>query len=285
MAVLLALGAALLYGTGSVLQQRAAAARPDSDALRLRLVTRLLRDGQWRLGIALDLAAFGFEAAALHEGSVVVVGPLLTTGLLFALWMSTRGARDRALRREWPTAMVLVAGLAIFELVGHPGNGSADSSGTGWVVVLVLASIGIAVLVAAAGHAVSSTRAHRLGLATGLLYGLTGPLLKRTVDLAVAEHLHALTHWEPYALLLGSAVAIVVNQTAFQAGHLVASLPAISATTPLVACIVGVVALHEHLAAHGVLAWVLVTASAVAVILAVRALARAAPELETLTSV
>ena len=51
----------------------------------------MARKPVWLLGIGLDVSAYLLEAAALHEGSVVTVAPLLVSGLLFALPFSTIG--------------------------------------------------------------------------------------------------------------------------------------------------------------------------------------------------
>ena len=63
-----------------------------------------------------------------------------------------------------------------------------------------------------------------------------------------------LGHWQLYALLAASAVGLLLNQSAFQAGHVAASLPAIAVTNPVLSSIFAVTMFGEHLDAHGPLA-------------------------------
>ena len=62
----------------------------------------------------------------------------------------------------------------------------------------------------------------------------------------------ALGYWEPYALVVLGALGFVVNQRAFQAGSLTASLPTLTVVEPVVAAIVGVTMLHETVPTDGV---------------------------------
>jgi hypothetical protein len=76
--------------------------------------------------------------------------------------------------------------------------------------------------------------------------------------------LDAFLHWQPYALLVAGFVGFLLNQSAFQAGHLAASLPAMAVTDPVVGCVIGVTLFGETLGATGVVA-IVATAVAVAV--------------------
>ena len=68
-------------------------------------------------------------------------------------------------------------------------------------------------------------------------------LTKATVDLFDDGVLEVFAHWQLYVLLAVSAVGLLLNQSAFQAGHLAASLPAIAVTDPV---------LELHLRGHAV---------------------------------
>ncbi len=274
MAVTLALLAGLGYAAASVLQQRVAAKQPPENALRAGLVFRLARQPVWLAGIGLDAGAFGVEALALHLGSVVIVGPLLTTGLLFALPLSTIGTGLRAGRREWTSACVLVGGLAAFQVAGRPSAASSPGAPRAWLAAAALAITVTLIAVGRARATSGSTRALWLGLATGTLYGLSGPLTKVTADAFPGSVVGLLGHWPVYALVGVSALALVVNQSAFQAGHPMASLPAIAATGPLLACGIGAAVLSERLHPPGVVALLVTLLAVVAVIGGVVSLAR-----------
>lgn len=85
MPVILALLSAMAFATASVLQQRAARDVPESLAMRPGLLWRLVRSPMWLAGTVADLSGFGLQALALGLGSLIVVQPVLCTGLLFAL--------------------------------------------------------------------------------------------------------------------------------------------------------------------------------------------------------
>ena len=75
-------------------------------------------------------------------------------------------------------------------------------------------------------------------------------------------------------LLAASAVGLLLNQSAFQAGHVAASLPAIAVTNPVLASIFAVTMFGEHLDAHGPLAVTVTVVSIVAMVVGTITLAR-----------
>ena len=65
LSALLALASAFVFGTGVALQLKAALEVPQEYALRLGLLTRLIRRPLWLLGLLCDIAGFALQAAAL----------------------------------------------------------------------------------------------------------------------------------------------------------------------------------------------------------------------------
>jgi drug/metabolite transporter (DMT)-like permease len=267
MAIALALLAGLSYAGASVLQQRAASEQPPELSLRPALISALVRRPVWLLGIVLDIGAYGLEAGALAAGTVVTVAPLLVSGLLFALPFSTIGDSRRVTRREWIPAIAVTGGLAIFVVVGSPKGDRSTASLGAWVTAGVVVAVVTTALVALTASTSGSRRALYLGIATGTTYGFTAILTKATVDLFDQGMAQVLGHWQLYALLAVSAVGLLLNQSAFQAGHVAASLPAIAVTNPVLGCIFAVTMFGEHLDAHGPLA-VMVTVASIAVMAA-----------------
>jgi hypothetical protein len=107
-----------------------------------------------------------------------------------------------------------------------------------------------------------------------VLYGLTAVLTKTTTSLLGQGALTVFDHWQPYVLAAASGIALVLNQSAFQAGHLAASLPAISVVNPVIAALLGAALFGERLGASGGLALTMTTASAVLMAAATIFLAR-----------
>src|ERR1700722_2803368 len=114
LAVILALGAASLYGLGNALEHRVVTETETGSALDVGLLRRLARRPLWLLGMFGDVGAFGLQAAALALGTLLVVQPLLACGLLVALPVSARWTGRSIQRRELIAAVVLCASLATF---------------------------------------------------------------------------------------------------------------------------------------------------------------------------
>jgi drug/metabolite transporter (DMT)-like permease len=265
--VILALSAGLCYALAAVVQQRVAAQQPPELSLSPRLIVALAQRPLWLAGIGIDLAAYVLEAAALGIGSVVVVGPLLASGLLFALPFASFRTGRRVGRREMIPAVLITVGLAVYVAVGSPGGNASHASHLAWIIaagfVIVSSSIAVAVGLRSTEP---GRRAVCYGLATGIIYSLTAVLTKATVDRLQPDVWSILSHWQLYALLLASVVGLVLNQSAFQAGHVAASLPVISVTNPVLASTMGVVLFGEHLDAGGTLGWAVCTVAIVAMI-------------------
>jgi drug/metabolite transporter (DMT)-like permease len=274
LAIVLALLAGLSYASAAILQQRVAAEQPPELSLRPRLLLELVRRPVWLLGIAFDVGAYLLEAGALATGTVVTVAPLLVSGLLFALPLSTIGSSRRVTRREWFPAIAVTGGLAAFVVVGSPEGDRSTASLGAWIAAGTLVAVVSGSLVALAVRSTGSRRALYLGIATGTVYGLTAVLTKSTVDLFDNGVLQVFGHWQLYALLGASLVGLLLNQSAFQAGHVAASLPAIAVTNPVLSSLFAITLFGEHLDASGPLAVSVTALSIVAMAVGTVALAR-----------
>src|SRR5207244_5289960 len=134
MPVLAALGSALLYALASVLQQRAAGQAPAERSLRLRLLVGLFARPMWVIGILADGAGFVLQFVALDHGSLVLVQPLLVSGLLFALPFGAALTHRSLTPSEWLGSAATVAGLAVFLVVAAPGPGHDKASHLAWLI-------------------------------------------------------------------------------------------------------------------------------------------------------
>src|SRR5947209_8587134 len=255
------LGAALCYAVASVLQHQAATAEPPQLSLRPSLLLKLLRRPRWLIGVGADIVAFALQVVALDRGSLVLVQPLLVSGLLFALPLGAvlEGRRMRA--TEWLGAAELAVGLSVFLVVANPQTGTPETSGVGWAFVLGATLLPAAVVVALSGPP-GPRRAMMLGAATGLLYGLTAALTKASANLVDEGVLRALGHWELYTLVAIGLAGMLMAQSAFQAAPLGSSLPLLTAVDPLASILMGALAFHEGLNTTGVAPLVAVLALA-----------------------
>ncbi|WP_256881611.1 DMT family transporter [Corynebacterium amycolatum] len=92
-----------------------------------------------------------------------------------------------------------------------------------------------------------------LGTATGWLYGFVALLSKSVVDTYVNDGLvQLLLSWELWLLVALAVIGVGLQQAAFNAGPLQASLPAMTVVEPIVAFSLGYIVLGERFQAVGV---------------------------------
>lgn len=281
LAVGLALLAAALFAVASVAQRGAASEVSDAEASGVRLMGRLVRSPQWWAGTVGDTGGFVVQAAALGVGSLLLVQPLLVTTLLFALPLEALRRRRPVDRRDLGWALLLAGALAVFVVVGEPTAGLDRAPLATWAPVGGVLLALLAGCVLAAGRRRGRPRALLLAVATGLAYGLTAAMMKSVVDLLGDGPIAVLTGWETYVLVAAAVGGTWLQQSAYQAGDLAASLPAVTVGEPVVGAVLGVVVLGEQVRADGpewVLIVVLVVAMAVATLALARSRAGAPPE-------
>ncbi len=253
--------------------------------MRPSLLLRLVQRPMWLAGTAADWSGFGLQALALGMGSILVVQPLLCTGLLFALPIGAAWEGRRLGQLEWVAAVALSAGLAVFLIVGDPSDGKDFASTRAWLLAIAVIGPTMVVCIVAAMRTRNTARAVLLALATALLYSLTAVITKSAV-VELGEGLDAfVTSWEPYVGIVTAVLGILLNQSAFQAGELEASLPILTVVEPFVGSLLGVLMLDESITATGAFERVAVVAAALAAIGAIIVLARAAARNEAAVTV
>jgi drug/metabolite transporter (DMT)-like permease len=246
-AALLAIAAALMIGVGDVLEQRSAQQVTDKPVGTLDLLRRLLRDRRWWTGSLVAAAGFGLQAAALGLGSVVLVQALSVTSLLFALVISATVNHRRITRWQGIWAVLLVAAVAVVVTVGNPQAGNPRGSFQTWTVVAAVMGPGLILCVIGAHKFSGSVSALLLGLMSGSLWGLFTVLTKGVVD-QLGHGIPALLRMpEVYVWAVLGIAATAWEQSAFRAGPLTASLPAVTVAEPIVGSVLGVTVLGETL--------------------------------------
>jgi drug/metabolite transporter (DMT)-like permease len=246
--VVAALAAGCTFAIGSVLQQSAAREAPASVSMSWRLLVDLAHRRRWLLGIASDVGSFSLQALALAFGPLALVQPLLVTGILFAIPLAVRWRGRRLGLREWAGTIAVGAGLAAFLAAASPTDGVPQTSWDKWLLILIavggLMSVGIVI-----GGALSGAlRASAYGLSAGAAFGLLAALTKASTHLLSQGAGVFFTSWQPYGMAGVAVAGAIVQQSAFQAGPLPASVPMMDAVEPTVAVLIGVFAFSEHVA-------------------------------------
>jgi drug/metabolite transporter (DMT)-like permease len=251
MVVFAALASSLLYALASVLQHRSAMAAKGRP-LRIGFVVELASRPLWLAGMAADVAGYALQFYALSHGSLVLVQPLLVSGVLFALPLNSALNQQRLRAYEWSGAAAVVAGLSLFLVIANPAPGGHSVTVLGWAMVAVATAVPVAVLVGVASRQPRGVlRAVLLACASGINYGVAAALTKTTAGLLDRGLVHVLLSWDLYALIGCGLVGLVLGQSAFHAGPLQASLPALTVVDPVVSILIGALAFGEPLSAAG----------------------------------
>ncbi|MBA8792560.1 hypothetical protein FHX74_000154 [Friedmanniella endophytica] len=250
LAVIAAFASAASFATGSALQHRAVGQSTTRGSTR-RTVQRLVRRPSWTLGLLLSLLAFALHAVALSQGALVLVQPIIVSGIVFAVIIRA------GLERSFPPVRTIIwlvltwGGLALF-LAVRPDDRERDVHATlALVLTLVVASgvLGLRVVAARTrgrGRHADRTRGLLLGGSAGLLFGLVAGLLKLCLRNLGTEGLSGVfTHWPLYALVVVGVWAVILNQRAYSATKLSISAPTLNVAQVLIALLFGVVVLAE----------------------------------------
>ena len=103
---------------------------------------------------------------------------------------------------------------------------------------------GVAVALGAARR--GPTRAMFLGAAAGLSFGVLSVLTKTVTHLLSTDVARAFVTWQVYAAIGVGIAALVVSQSAYQAGPLAYSMPFVGVLEPVVAIVISDTVLGEQ---------------------------------------
>jgi hypothetical protein len=245
LAIGFALAGALAYAVASVAQQQAAATMTSGRTFDVTLVMRLLRARRWLIGLVAVIAGYLLQAVALDLGRLLVVEPVFPLGLLLALLLAAR-ADGRSLRlQEWVAGIAVMAGLVVFLIAAAPSSGDRTAPATslglttaGAVVVAVLCWL-------FSMKRTAPRRALALSVGGGIGAGVTDALTKTVATLVGPLKFAIFGDARLYLLALVGLMTLTVQQNAYRAAGLAASLPAFVVLEPVVGSLLGLFVYHE----------------------------------------
>jgi drug/metabolite transporter (DMT)-like permease len=244
-----ALAGAVFAAIGIVVRQRATMDVPRHQGVSTVMVSTLLRRRLWWAGTAAAVTGYGFQAVALAYGSLLLVAPLLVSALLFALPLSARLARRRVSRAEWVWAVVLTVALGVFVSLARTKAGDYEGAELPAVVVAGISLLFVAACLLGALRLSNWRRAILLAVGVGVLFGVVAVLTKLVMHIVrEGSVLRLMSTPVLYVLIVVGVIATLLQQSAFHAGSLRASVPAMLVLEPVVAMLLGEVVLGEHLA-------------------------------------
>ena len=291
LAAILALLSALSIAWGTVIRHNLSGTLEEGTST-LRGVAKTLKLPRWWLGSGLAIAGYVFQVAALAFGTLLLVQPLLVMKLMLTLPLAAKVNGRRISRSEMIWSVALTFAVATLVLLGKPTAGSTDVPTYLWGWALAAGGVVTCGLYAAAvqwpntntgsgsntsdspaiadrsstdtgtgsasdtkqrGVLRQNPKALLLGTATGWLYGFVALLSKSVVDTYVNDGLvQLLLSWELWLLVALAVIGVGLQQAAFNAGPLQASLPAMTVVEPIVAFSLGYIVLGERFQAVGV---------------------------------
>ncbi|MFH7338027.1 DMT family transporter [Streptomyces hygroscopicus] len=208
-----ALGAAVCFGTATVLQAVAARQAGPGGGGEAALLLRALRQWRYLAGLALDGLGFLFQIAALRSLPIYAVGAALAASLAVTAVVAARLLRVRLSGSEWGAVGVVCAGLAMLGLASGPEGGRAGSDVLRWVMLAV--ATGLLLLGFAGGRLSGRSRGLVLGLGAGCGFGVVEVSVRLIDSLAPGT---LLANPAAYALVIGGGAAFMLLTSAVQRG-------------------------------------------------------------------
>jgi drug/metabolite transporter (DMT)-like permease len=247
-----ALAAAVLYGAGAAMEQRQAAAVPESSAGRPRLLLRLARQPLWLLGLVAQVGGFAAHAAALRSGSLANVQMLIAMELVVAVVIMRLWSGHPLSRGSWAAALTVVVAIAAFLAATSSGASHGNATGVGHLDYAVAMALGAAASGAAALAAAvvglrsaGRRRAVLLAVAAGLADACSA-VVTMAFSHEASHGLAALfTSWTVYALVVVGTGNVLLTQSAYQTGRPMVTLPVIATVAPLASVAIGIGLLGE----------------------------------------
>lgn len=249
MTVFLAFLAACAFALGNVLQQKGDV-ETSAGAQDPRFLVKILRRPVWLTGLAMQVAGWVFQALALKNGALTVVQSITALSLVVALPLGAKITNQQVSVRVIIGAVVMVAGVVLFLVVGSPKGGTSHPDATAWWSA-ILATVVVAGLLAVLGRrSAGATRALLLGSAAGVLFALQAAVTK--VFMTELGHGVAalLGDWTSYALVASAIVGFVLQQSALRTDVLAPAMASSNAVTLFASVIFGLTVFGESLS-HG----------------------------------
>lgn len=241
MAILLALLAALCNALATIWERMGVEHAPEGRLTIRTLVRQVAKRPIWFLGLVAMMGAFLFQAAALSDGGLSLVQPILVTELLF-LVVILRIWFGRSLGwREAGGSVLTVAGLALFLAISNQGGGNKVPTPAEWVLVTGAC---LGAIVGSVSLARTGSRAWRsawYGVAGGVAFALGASFTKSATTLL--NHgglLYMLSHFEPYGIAVAGGLGLLLAQQAYHAGPITASQAALLIVDPIASIVIGV---------------------------------------------
>ncbi len=243
---ILALLAAFSFALGSVLQQRGTLQTKASEG-DPHFLLEILKKPVWLLGGTLQISGWILQAAALVDGSLIVVQSICALSLVIALPLGVRLTGQHVGHRSIIGAFATLIGIIAFLALGQPQGGISQPPTTAWLLsgLIILAIILLLGWVARKRR--GALAAALFATAAGICFGFQAAVTKVFVTEIGYGLAAILSTWTTYALILSALVGFALQQSALKTGILAPAMAASNAASLTTSVLLGVVIFQETL--------------------------------------
>ncbi len=249
MGAVLALVAAFCFALAAALQQKGQFQLAERGR-RVTSVVSLLRMVAvpvWLLGSLVLLVGYAAQAVALGEGRLVVIQPLLVMSVVFALPLGHWLTQQYVLRRQVVGALVIIAGLTAFVLIGDPDDGVSSAPALEYMLAILAVSLLSTLLIIYGSRGRPATKAAAFGISAGFLFGLAATFAKATIDQLPDGLADVFSHAEVYALAGFGIAAFGIQQLSLSTGQFAPAMATVAVSNPFISVLLGVLLFQEKL--------------------------------------
>ncbi len=231
----------------TVLQQRGTFQVPNVSLGNPRSLLALFTRPIWLVALGVMLVGWVFQAFALDRGRVSVVQVFLTMTLVFVLPLGVWLTHQRVSAREVVAAIVIVAGLSVFTVVGDPATGRSNAPSAAWFVATAVVAFVCAAAIMYSDGGSPALRASANGMVSGATAGLLAVMSKPVLSELHTGITAALTDPKLYLVGILAILGVVFQQFGLATGKLADTVASGSVASPVVAVVLGAILLEEHL--------------------------------------
>jgi drug/metabolite transporter (DMT)-like permease len=206
-----------------------------------QFVRYLLRNPLWLLGWVAQVAAFVFQAIALHDGLLSAVQALLMTELVFALVLRRLWLRQAITPLAWASAGLTCVAVSVFIAAAEPRGGSSAPASSAWASSIIVCAGFAGVLCVLGLRGSPARRAALFAIASATIWALEATFIKTMTDNLTEDGIGGtLLRWPIYAVVVGGIAGVFLTQVALHVGPLSWSQPFLVIVDPMLSIFLSV---------------------------------------------
>lgn len=235
-----ALTAAVLFGSGSIVQAIAVRRLPQASGLSPRLVGELLGEPMFILALALNLVGFSMHLIALRSIPLFLAQSGIAASLVVTALLAVRVVGDDLGTSDWVAVASVCVGLAL--MAASSGDVGDETANGGFVAGICAALVVLALVGLFASRSHGPTWTAVLGLLAG--FGFAGVSVSARVLPSLTP---SALIGEPaaYALLVSGALAFLLYSVALQRESVTAATAPMIVSQTVTPAAIGVLLLHD----------------------------------------